>query len=134
MGSSGYKKINNSDITSVWTCHYCLIGVKVEPSFYEDNGTPICKCGRDMSYSETQVRTPRVILFVEGGVIHDVMADASVTLRMIDYDVEGADADKTKLIKLPGSVRGEKQVCAITKYDLDGIEDLNPFFKQKAIK
>ena len=123
------KKINDSDVVSVWTCHDCLIDVEISPTFYEDNGTPMCKCGRDMSYSETKVREPRVILFVEGGVVHDVMADAPVTLRVIDYDVEGSD--KYVMVKLP---RGGKEAAHVSKYDLEGIEDLKPFFRQKEIK
>lgn len=130
MGSSGYKKIKDEDVINVWTCHDCVVDVEVSPTFYEDAGTPMCKkCGRDMSYSETMVRTPRVILFVEGGVVHDAMSDTPVTLRIVDYDVEGQMG--ANFIKLP---RGGKELCYVSKYDLDGIEDLNPFFKQKAIK
>ncbi len=81
------------------------------------------------------VRTPRVILFVEGGVVHDVMSDLPVEIRVIDYDVEGSD--NIQHFRLVGAnnklVRGT-QFAHISKYNLKGEEDLEPFFKQRAIK
>lgn len=100
---------------------------------------PVCNAIKGSSLCDTVCqqlskaeKDPRVILFIEGGIIHDVMADAPVKIRIIDYDTEGSD--RAKFIKLPGSEKGEVERVHISKYDMAGIEDVEPFFKQKEIR
>ena len=57
---------------------------------------------------------PRVVLFVEGGVVHDIMSDQRVNVAVIDYDVEGSDNPQT--ITLPGSEEGRREMCHIGIY------------------
>ena len=88
-----------------------------------------------MIVEDTLIRAPRVICFVEGGCVHDVMSDQPVTLRIVDYDVEGCDdVDKIHLVGENNVLNAESEDCHIIKYDLEGIEDLNPFFKQECIR
>jgi hypothetical protein len=44
-------------------------------------------------------QNPRVILFVEGGVVHEVHSDQSVDLIIVDYDIEGGDALNTAKLR-----------------------------------
>lgn len=80
--------------------------------------------------------TPRIIVFIEGGVVHDVMSDSPAQVRIIDYDVEGSDkVKKIRLVEEDGKSLSKKTYeCHIYKCDLDGVEDLEPFFKQRSIK
>ena len=102
---------------------------------HEWNGVcGVCnKCGStvDIKSIDTLIKVPRVIAFVEGGVVHDVMANQPVQLRIIDYDTEGSG--DVMNIKLP---EGNKEgvYVHVGKWNLKGVEDLDPFFKQKAIR
>jgi ABC-type polysaccharide/polyol phosphate transport system ATPase subunit len=79
---------------------------------------------------------PRVIMFIEGGVVHDVMSDAPVELRVIDYDTDGCDnVSNIRLVVEDGKTLSKnKHACHVLKYSLKGVEDVEPFFKQKSIK
>jgi len=37
---------------------------------------------------------PRVLVVMDGGLIHEVLSDAPVSVLVVDYDVEGADEDQ----------------------------------------
>jgi len=50
----------DDNVRSIWRCedeececdkYDCIIS----PTFYQDNGTPLCECGQDMDYIETQI-------------------------------------------------------------------------------
>jgi hypothetical protein len=60
---NGFVVVPDSDILNVWECQYEYCNappkerrVEVDPTFYNDNGTPLCECGTDMSYVHTLVR------------------------------------------------------------------------------
>jgi len=45
--------IPDEEIVMVWECPECKEGCRVDPTFYQDNGTPMCQCGDDMEYKHT---------------------------------------------------------------------------------
>ena len=129
----GYIKLDASNCITELECCDCgekATGVGIELGF-----TGRCGCGGGLKRTGMYFKKPRVICFVEGGVVHDVMADQPVTLRIIDYDVDGCDdVDKIHLVGENNVLNAESEDCHIIKYDLEGIEDLNPFFKQECIR
>ena len=56
-----WTKIADSKVQMVWRCPVCEATVIVNPTFYEDAGTPICtsknlSCdGNDMKYVRTEI-------------------------------------------------------------------------------
>lgn len=126
-----YKKIKDTEVWMLWECNICDASIEVGPGFYQDNGTPTCKkCGEDMGYIETQIKMPRIVIFTEGAVVQDAMSNMPAQVRIIDYNVSKKGNAKT--IRLPEG--GERQKVCISKFNLDGIEDMEPFFRQKDIK
>ena len=54
-----WTKIANDKVRHVWTCKdpHCPEVKKpfyVNPDWYQDNGTPTCECGEDMTYVRTE--------------------------------------------------------------------------------
>jgi len=55
------KVVPDYEIATVWDHGNCdddcdnFDSVEVPPSFFEENGTPTCSCGADLSYTETKV-------------------------------------------------------------------------------
>lgn len=47
----------------------------------------------------THAPTPRVVVVMDGGLIHDVLCDSPVSVLVVDYDVEGADEDQVVEIR-----------------------------------
>ena len=133
---SDFKRISDKKVIHVWGCKDCNVEFEIPPTFYEEAGEPICnRCNRDMKYIETKIKVPRVMVFLEAGIVHDVMADSPAILRFIDYDTEGSDnIQKIHLVDKDNKLCKETHCVHIIKKDMDGIEDLEPFFKQKAIK
>jgi hypothetical protein len=99
------------------------------------DGNILCPlCGTKTALVSVEVPTPRMIAFIEGGVFHDIMADAPMQVRVIDYDVEGADeVDKIRLVGENNALCEEAHSARVLKYDLGGEEDLTPFFSQDVI-
>ena len=65
--------VSDNSVYHVWKCkeHFDKDGnhpiVEVHPSFYEENGTPICNvCGEDMSFVETLLSVSEVQIKYEG--------------------------------------------------------------------
>lgn len=58
------KIIADNKIFHIWECKRlgCLNDKETEipPTFYQDNGTPICDCGDDMTYVRTEVEVRSV--------------------------------------------------------------------------
>jgi hypothetical protein len=55
-------KVNPEDVITIWRCVDPTCECELEESiaevpadWYQDNGTPQCPCGNDMTYSETFV-------------------------------------------------------------------------------
>jgi hypothetical protein len=55
-----WKRINENNVRIIWRCtdedcdcnkYDCII----DPSWHEDNGTPVCQVGQDMKYVRTEV-------------------------------------------------------------------------------
>lgn len=56
-----WKTVKDENVRMVWACDDadCELRGKettVEPSFYMNNGEPLCECGMDMVYLRTEVR------------------------------------------------------------------------------
>ena len=48
--------IDDTKIRNVWHCAECGDREYVEPSWYQDNGTPVCAdCDEDMEYIGTEI-------------------------------------------------------------------------------
>ena len=80
---------------------------------------------------------PNVIIFIEGGVVHDIYSDARVRVARVDYDVEGMMPEDISKIRLPfGNKLSKKTVKAyVTVSELEGKEKpLEQFFNQKVLQ
>lgn len=58
--SEKWIKIEDSEVRHIWKktidcCDDVSEDVVVNPDWYQDNGTPICKCGNDLEYSHTEI-------------------------------------------------------------------------------
>ena len=59
-----WKKIEDAKVRHTWVsnpdCCECEVNdtepVLISPTFYQDNGEPICMCGTDMIYSHTEIK------------------------------------------------------------------------------
>ena len=50
------KRIEDYKVCMFWKCEDCDCVTEVPPTFYQNNGTPVCaECDRDMSYSHTEI-------------------------------------------------------------------------------
>lgn len=58
---SKWKTVSDENVLHVWQCEEddCEFGNEdcdVPPTYYQDNGTPMCQCDCDMAYQYTKVR------------------------------------------------------------------------------
>ena len=58
-----WKTIPDADVRHICQCEdeKCDCGrpcVEISPTFYTENGTPMCECGDDMVYVRTEIRMP----------------------------------------------------------------------------
>jgi transcription elongation factor Elf1 len=52
-----WEKIEDNCVRHLWQCPHCGKGAMVNPSDYEDIGTPMCAdCDRDMEYLYTEIK------------------------------------------------------------------------------
>ena len=57
-----WKTVPDNQVSHIWRksagddCEENQPEIQVTPDWYEENGTPICMCGRDMEYSHTEVK------------------------------------------------------------------------------
>ena len=66
MAKSKWTVIDDSKIRMIWACDDAECDskemirggseVEIEPSFYQNNGTPVCECGSDMVYVRTEIK------------------------------------------------------------------------------
>ena len=47
--------VEDSKVVTVWNCKDCSNVVEVTVDFFQDNGTPVCECDRDMNYDHTYI-------------------------------------------------------------------------------
>lgn len=52
--------ISDDKVRHIWKCENedCDVGdpsTEIEPSYYTNNGTPVCDCGEDMVYIRTEI-------------------------------------------------------------------------------
>lgn len=40
----------------------------------------------------------KVVIFIEGGVVHDVIADEELEVMILDYDTEGGEAERVSTV------------------------------------
>jgi hypothetical protein len=58
-----WVKIADQNVRMIWACtdEDCECNKEVEtiiePDWYQQNGTPICECGQDMDYLNTEIDT-----------------------------------------------------------------------------
>lgn len=92
-------------------------------------------CQKPMIVDKVIVPDIKVMIFLDGGYVNDIMADGPVIVREIDYDVHCLPDDEVDTIRLPSGseIETPEVKCSIRKWDLTGEEDLDPFFKQEAI-
>jgi len=55
-----WEKIDDNKVQSYWKCEEedCTEGnmdAVIEPTWYQNNGTPVCGCGYDMMYQHTEI-------------------------------------------------------------------------------
>jgi hypothetical protein len=59
MKKQRWRKIADNKVLLVWRHEDCGNTVKLPPTFFENNGTPICDnegcCGDDMQYIRTEI-------------------------------------------------------------------------------
>ena len=59
-----WKKIADNKVRMIWACEVMACDAKdthgqeceIEPTFYQDNGIPVCECGCDMVYLRTEIK------------------------------------------------------------------------------
>lgn len=53
-----WKTIPDNEVVLIWKSYNCGCGktVEVPPTFFEENGTPLCDCGEDMVYDRTEIK------------------------------------------------------------------------------
>lgn len=63
------------------------------------------------------MKTPKIIIIMGGGIIHQLMSDVPIDVCIVDYDVEGAESDR--IIQIPSGVCIEDVYCTIQASDVD---------------
>lgn len=73
LDNKEWVRIDDSMIENVWVkspydnCEENeLTEISLNPSWYQDNGTPQCECGIDMVYSHTNILVPQKIELESG--------------------------------------------------------------------
>ena len=64
MAKTKWVVVSDNEIRHIWRCgrggrDVCdgtTTTAQIDPRWYQDNGTPVCECGRDMVYVRTEVR------------------------------------------------------------------------------
>lgn len=46
-------RLKDKEVLTVWKCPECHETCEVDVTWFQDNGTPTCKCGLDMKYDHT---------------------------------------------------------------------------------
>lgn len=57
----------------------------------------------------SEAKKPRLVVVMEGGIIHGLVADAPIEVAVVDYDAEGAEPDfvsQVAQLDTDGSVSG----------------------------
>jgi hypothetical protein len=62
MPKKKWTKVEDDNVRAVWGCFEddCDHGnpkTLVDPTFYQDNGEPVCACDADMCYIRTEILT-----------------------------------------------------------------------------
>jgi len=61
-----WKKIKDSNVEHFWICPTCKDKLSVNPTFYQDNGTPMCTdCDEDMEFLHTKIGKANIGLTFE---------------------------------------------------------------------
>lgn len=70
------RRIPSSAVQHIWQCGRCWVEATVQPEYYLDNGTPLCRaCAQRMVLRDTYVQLPRqyYLLTVTGDVEPEVV-------------------------------------------------------------
>ena len=77
---------------------------------------------------------PKVVVMVEGGVIHDILSNVAMEVLVLDADTEGADEDRIQEIVLlddEGSPSDMKEENYVSMWDIPGETNIvEHYFKQ----
>jgi hypothetical protein len=89
-----FRTIDDNQVRHVWKCtaeqceaHNPL--AIIPPTFYQENGEPLCECGEIMEYQGTQVAIPIIKVEVTGGVADVTECPECVEIEIVDHDNEG---------------------------------------------
>jgi hypothetical protein len=54
-----WKPIPDHEVLLIWKSGHCGCDktAEIPPTFFEENGTPLCDCGDDMIYVRTEIQT-----------------------------------------------------------------------------
>lgn len=120
-----WKKIDDSKVLNVYipTCDGGCEQqpIELEPSFYEDNGTPICMCGCDMRYSHTIVNVDTSSTKASNEQIDDVLNTLSY-LNIEEPSDETAEliCEAINVVKSFKKEKGEALDTDLNKAELEG--------------
>ena len=53
---SEWKEIEDKNVQMTWECPVCKESCRLNPNWYEENGTPMCSEGEDMVYINTEIK------------------------------------------------------------------------------
>lgn len=57
-----WKKIKDENVKMIWVCSECKNKFVISPTFYQNNGTPVCdECSEDCNYLYTEIKTARKV-------------------------------------------------------------------------
>ena len=77
---------------------------------------------------------PKVVVMVEGGLIHDILSNVAMEVLVLDVDTEGADEDWIKEIVLlddEGNPSDMKEENYVSTWDVPGEPNIvEHYFKQ----
>jgi hypothetical protein len=77
---------------------------------------------------------PRVVVMVEGGVVHNIISNVAMEALVLDIDTEGADDDRIKeiiFLGVDGNPRGTSEGCYASTWDVPAVPiTVDHYFKQ----
>lgn len=88
-------RVKDDMIEHIWKsrcdCGDAVKECRLPPTYYDDNGTPVCgECGEEFAYSHTEIKPVTITIHVRGGVAYPPeRLPKHVKVRIIDHDNEG---------------------------------------------
>jgi hypothetical protein len=77
---------------------------------------------------------PRVVVMVEGGMVHNIISNVAMDVLLLDADTEGADEDEVKeiiFLGVDGNPRDTSEGCYVSTWDVPAVPiTVEHYFKQ----